>query len=301
MLTRELLAKIRKIEIRTRRIVDEITGGAYHSVFKGRGIEFSEVREYIPGDDVRDIDWNVTARTNAAHVKKFAEERELTVMLAVDVSRSCAFGSGPVQKREKMAEAAALLALSAVRNHDKAGLLLFSDRRELYLPPRSGRTHVLRLIRELLACESKGQGTDIASGVESVSRALKKKAVVFLISDFEDERDFDRPLRMLACRHDVVMVRVTDPLENALPSLPGLQLVDSETGARMTFDASSARLRGRYAQAAAYLTEKFENTARAAAVDTIELTPEEDLVRPLMKFFRNRAERTFPRFRQSAS
>lgn len=291
MLAKDLLAKVRKIEIRTRRIVDELTAGAYLSVFKGRGIEFSEVREYTPGDDVRDIDWNVTARSGVAHIKKYAEEREMTVLLAVDVSRSCAFGSRAVEKKEKMAEAAALLALSAVRNHDKAGLLLFSDQPELYLPPKSGRTHVLRLIREMLAYEPKHAGTDLAAAMESLTRSLKKRAVIFVISDFASDQDYDRELKILAKRHDVIMIRVTDPLEHALPPVPGLELSDAENGSRFIFEPLRSHGAERVRRADQILMKKTEESARHAKVDMIELDANDDLVAPLMNFFRKRSAR----------
>ena len=218
MLTRDLLARIRKIEIKTRKVVEEMTGGAYRSVYRGRGIEFSEVRTYTEGDDVRDIDWNVTARTGVAHIKKYVEERELTVIIAVDISSSTLFGSAEDDKRDKMAETAALLAFSAIRNNDKVGLLLFSDRVESYIPPRSGRAHVMRVIRDLVATHPRGRGTNIAAALESLSRTLKKKTVIFLISDFMDEGDYWKPLRILNRRHDLAAIRVVDSLETALPS-----------------------------------------------------------------------------------
>jgi uncharacterized protein (DUF58 family) len=190
MLSKDLLSQVKKIEIRTRRIVDDITAGAYHSVFKGRGIEFDEVREYTPEDDVRDIDWNVTARMNAPYIKKYVEERELTVVLAVDASASSMFGSGDKTKARNAAEIAALLAFSAIRNNDRVGLLLFTDQTELYLPPKSGKTHGLRLIRELMVRKPERKGTDISEALNNLMRVLHKKAVIFLISDFIDEGIF---------------------------------------------------------------------------------------------------------------
>ena len=238
MLTRDLLARIRKIEIKTRKVVEEMTGGAYRSVYRGRGIEFSEVRTYTEGDDVRDIDWNVTARTGVAHIKKYVEERELTVIIAVDISSSTLFGSAEDDKRDKMAETAALLAFSAIRNNDKVGLLLFSDRVESYIPPRSGRAHVMRVIRDLVATHPRGRGTNIAAALESLSRTLKKKTVIFLISDFMDEGDYWKPLRILNRRHDLAAIRVVDSLETALPSAAALELEDAETGASFAFPGS---------------------------------------------------------------
>jgi len=203
------------LEIRTNRAVDELIGGAYHSVFKGRGIEFDEVREYTPDDDVRDIDWNVTARMNAPYIKKYVEERELNVMLALDVSASGAFGSCARTKRERAAEIAALLAFSAAGNGDKAGLLLFSDRRELMLPPKSGRKHALRMIRDMLAFEPQGRGTDIVHAIEDLNRFLTKRSVVFLISDFLGGGEYEKPLKILNKRHDVIAVRLRDRAEKA--------------------------------------------------------------------------------------
>lgn len=290
MLNRELLAKIRKLEIRTRRMVDQLTGGAYRSVFKGRGIEFSEVREYIPGDDVRDIDWNVTARSGTAHIKKYSEERELSVILAVDISRSGFFGTRGVEKRTRMAEVAALLALSAVRNHDKAGLLLFSDRTELYLPPKSGRTHVLRLVRELLAAEPQGRGTNLSDAVTSLTHSLKKRAVVFLVSDFAAPVDYEKELKMLSRRHDTVLIRVTDPLEHTFPvGLPGLELCDAENGKRFTF--SGWHKEEKVNTVFTKNKELVENLARRAKTDLVDLsTADEDPVLPLMSFFHKRRE-----------
>ena len=213
MNTKDIIAQVRRIEIRTRRIVDDITAGAYHSVFKGRGIEFDEVREYTPEDDVRDIDWNVTARMGSPFIKKYIEERELTVMLAIDASASTAFGSKNKSKNEHAIEIASLLAFSAIRNNDKVGLLIFTDRNELYLPPRSGKTHGLRLIRELIARKSNGKGTDIAAALNNIMHLLKKRAVMFLISDFMDDKDFSKRLMIANKRHDVIAVRILDPAE----------------------------------------------------------------------------------------
>lgn len=289
MLTRELLAKVKKIELKTRRLVDEITGGAYHSVFKGRGIEFSEVREYTPEDDVRDIDWNVTARMGAPFIKKYSEERELNVMLAVDASASGLFGSGDLEKREKMAEAAALLALSAIRNNDKVGLLLFTDRTELYLPPRSGRMHGLRVIRELVAMDPKGRGTDIGLALESLALGLKKKTVVFLISDFLDDKDYEKTLKIVSRKHDVVALRILDPVELQLPAvLKGLSIEGAETGRSFFFDASTSGSLRAYEKAASALHDHTKEVCRHAKVDLIDVRCNEDLVKPLMAFFRNR-------------
>ena len=290
MLTRDLLARVRKIEIRTRKIVEEMTGGAYRSVYRGRGIEFSEVRTYTEGDDVRDIDWNVTARTGVAHIKKYVEERELTVILAVDISSSTFFGTVGDDKRDKMAETAALLAFSAIRNNDKVGLLLFSDRIESYIPPRSGRPHVMRVIRDLVATNPRGRGTDIAAALESLIRILKKKAVIFLISDFMDQGDFRKPLRILNRRHDLAAIRVTDPLESALPAPAALELEDAETGERLSFPGGSAAS-ARYAAAQRLFRRRLEEDCRQAEVDLIDLPTTDDIVKPLMEFFLARSKR----------
>ena len=286
MQTSELLSKVRKIEIKTRHIVDEITGGAYHSVFKGRGLEFSEVREYIPGDDVRDIDWNVTARTGQPFIKKYTEERELNVILAVDISSSTLFGSaGYEDKHQQMIQCAALLALSAIRNNDKVGLFLFTDRTELLLAPRSGRTHTLRLIRELLACTGTGRKTDLRFALETLASFQKKKSVIFLISDFMDSPDYEKSLRLLARKHDLIAVRVRDEAEVALPlGIPALTLEGMEDGRTLFFTGSSSA----YARAAQEIAEKTEEICKKASVDMIELRSGEDPVKALMNFFRKR-------------
>lgn len=283
----ELLSKVKKIEIKTRRLVDEITGGAYHSVFKGRGIEFSEVREYTPEDDVRDIDWNVTARMGSPFIKKYSEERELTVMLAVDASTSGLFGAGEKDKREQMIEAAALLAFSAIRNNDKVGLLIFTDETELYLPPRSGRKHVLRVIRELVAMEPRRRGTDIGKALESLAETLKKKSVIFLVSDFLDDKDYEKSLKIVNRKHDLIAVRVLDEAELHLPKLYGITLEGAENGALLDFEADG-RGSAAYDAAARNLHDANREACRRAKVDMVDIRCNEDLVRPLMAFFRTR-------------
>ena len=225
----EILAAVRRIEIRTRRLVDEVFSGEYHSVFRGRGVEFREVREYVAGDDVRTIDWNVTARTDAPFVKQFEEERELTVVLAADVSPSGRFGSGERTKAETAAELCAVLAFAAISNKDKVGLLLFSDHVEKYIPPAKGRSHVLRIIRELLTYQPTGVGTDLVAPLQLVGRVLKRKATVFLVSDFWAD-DFSSSLRTVARRHDCVAVRLRDPRESDLPDVGLVTWRDAETG-----------------------------------------------------------------------
>ena len=288
MLTGELLAKVRKIEIKTRKLVEEITGGAYHSVFKGRGIEFSEVREYTPDDDIRDIDWNVTARMGTPYIKKYAEERELNVMIAVDASASGLFGSEK-EKREQMAEAAALLAFSAIRNNDKVGLLIFTDRTELYLPPRSGKTHGLRVIRELVAMEPEGRGTNIGNALESLATGLKKRSVIFLISDFLDSGDYEKTLKIISRKHDVIAFRIQDRTELELPcSLPGLNVEGLENGRTFLFNAGSGKALKAYSDSARELREKTDEICRHAKVDMIDAMSNEDLIKPLLRFFRGR-------------
>ncbi len=283
----ELLSKVKKIEIKTRRLVDEITGGAYHSVFKGRGIEFSEVREYTPEDDVRDIDWNVTARMGSPFIKKYSEERELTVMLAVDASASGLFGAGEKDKREQMIEAAALLAFSAIRNNDKVGLLIFTDETELYLPPRSGRKHVLRVIRELVAMEPKHHGTNIGKALESLAETLKKKSVIFLVSDFIDDKDYEKSLKIVNRKHDLIAVRVLDDAELNLPKLYGMCIEDAESGEVFDFDANGSGSAA-YGAAAQELHEANREACRRAKVDMVDIRCNEDLVKPLMAFFQTR-------------
>ena len=288
MQTRELLAKVRKIEIRTRRLVEELTGGAWHSVYKGRGIEFSEVREYTPDDDVRDIDWNVTARMGTPYIKKYAEERELTVILAVDASASLFFGKPGSTKREEATSIAALLALSAIRNNDKVGLLVFTDKTELWLPPKSGRSHVLRLIREMLAFEPDSRKTDIGAAMDSLAKNLKRKSVIFLISDFICEQPYEKQLKMLNMRHDLAAVRVSDQMEVDLPKLSMLSLEDAETGKISWLDAASEKIRNLFNR---NIHEKRKNVTELflrAKVDVMELFCGEDPVVPLMKFFRMR-------------
>ncbi|NLO90776.1 MAG: DUF58 domain-containing protein, partial [Elusimicrobia bacterium] len=231
MLTAELLQQVRRIEVRTGKLVSETFSGEYHSIFKGHGMEFAEVREYIPGDEIRSIDWNVTARLGKPFIKRFVEERELTMMLACDISGSLHFGSRNKLKNRIAAELSALFAFSALQNNDKAGIMLFSDQPELYIPPRKGRKHVLRLVREILAHEPRHRGTDIAACLDNLNRVLKRKGILILISDFADEKDYARPLRLAARRHDLIPVYLEDPLEAALPELGAvLQTVDPETG-----------------------------------------------------------------------
>lgn len=291
MQTRELLTRVRKIEIRTRRLVEELTGGAWHSVYKGRGIEFSEVREYTPDDDVRDIDWNVTARMGVPYIKKYAEERELSVILAVDASASLFFGKPGSTKRDEAAGIAALLALSAIRNNDKVGLLVFTDKTELWLPPKSGRSHVLRLIRELLAFEPESSGTDIGHAMDSLAKNLKRKSVIFLISDFISDLPYEKQLKILNMRHDLAAVRISDKTELDIPKLSMLSLEDAETGEISWLDAASAKIRSLFGRNVQEERTSVTESFRRAKVDMVELFCGEDPVVPLMNFFRVREKK----------
>ena len=288
MLPKDLLSQVKKIEIRTRRIVDEITAGAYHSVFKGRGIEFDEVREYTPEDDVRDIDWNVTARMGAPYIKKYVEERELTVILAVDLSASAAFGSTGSTKMRMATELAALLAFSAIRNNDRVGLVTFTDKVEFYLPPKSGKSHGLRLIRELMVRTPEGTGTDISLALNHIMRVVHKKAVVFLISDLIDDSNFANILTIVNKRHDVVVVRTLDPIELSFPATGNICIEDSETGEIAAVNAGSRSFLKKFSQASQDIHDRNQEICRRAKADLIDIRCGEDMVKPLVSFFRKR-------------
>lgn len=290
MLTSELLERIRRIEIRTRRRVQTLLAGEYHSAFKGQGMDFAEVREYVPGDEVRSLDWNVSARMGAPFVKVFQEERELNVLLAVDVSASGRFGSAGKSKRDWMAELGAVLAFSAIRNRDKVGLLLFSDRVERHVPPAKGTRHGLRLIRDLLAHEPEGRGTDLGLALQHLQRTQKKRAIIFLISDFQAPLDA-RGLRALGRRHDLVALSVQDRLEEELPPLGLLRLEDLESGRRRWLDAGDPAVRAHWAARWQERRRTLELTLRAAAVDEVRLSAGEDPGRPLEQFFLRRSRR----------
>ena len=287
MLPAELARQIRMLEIRTDHLVEEISGGAYRSVFKGHGIEFDEVREYTTDDDVREIDWNVSARMGSPYVKKFVEERELAVMLAVDLSASGDWGAAEKSKRRTAAELAALLAFSAGKNGDKVGLLLFTDRVELYLPPRSGRRHALRMIRELLAFEPAGRRTDIASALRETARLMKKRGVVFLLSDLIDPGEFSRPLRLLSSRQDVIALELLDPVEEEFPLACPVTLEDAETGEVVEYSGDRAAV-----NAALRETEAAKAAVcRQAGVDLIRVECSADPLKPLIAFFSERRRR----------
>ncbi len=286
----DMLARIRRIEIRARRLVASVFLGEYHSVFRGRGIEFSEVRQYQPGDEVRAIDWNVTARMGTPYIKKYIEERELTVLLLVDVSASSSFTSTGMTKRQLAAEVAATLAFAAVANNDRAGLITFSDRVERFVPPGKSRTHVLRMVRELLYAEPAGRGTDIGAALAYVTRVARRRAIVFVLSDFFDE-GYERQMRAAASRHDVLALTLNDPREMELPDVGLLELEDAETGARALVDTSDARTRAAYAQRAADRIARRRRALAAANVEEIPLATDRSYVEPLLRAFRARERR----------
>ncbi len=285
----EIFEAVRRIEIRTRRLVDEMFSGEYHSVFKGRGMEFREVREYVPGDDIRNIDWNVTARTDSPFVKLFDEERELTVMLVADVSRSGRFGSGRRNKTEVAAELCGVLAFAAISNKDKVGLVLFSDRVEKYIPPAKGKTHVLRLIRELLTFVPTGHRTDLNAPLQLLGSVLKRKATIFLVSDFW-AGEFDTSLRIVNRRHDCVAVRIRDPRESEIPAAGLVRWVDAETGRFHLVDTSSARTREVVGERARRHDRALERMLRSLRVDLVDIDATRSYVEPLQQFFSQRTE-----------
>ena len=288
--TREILKRVRRIEIRTRRLVEEVFAGQSESVFKGRGMEFAEVRPYLPGDEVRDIDWNVTARSGAPFVKRFTEERELSVVLAVDVSGSLEFGSGASSKRELVAELAALLAFSALRNADKVGLVLFSDRLELYVAPRKGRTQILRIVRELLTHGIEGRGTQWAAGLDFMNRVVRRRSVVFLLSDFLTPVDV-KLFRVTARRHDLVALWVEDPREAVLPAVGRVLLEDLETGRARSVNTNDPKVRESYRAARADARSRTQRALAAARADAVPLSTASSYLPPLLRFFNDRRRR----------
>ena len=290
MLPKELIRRIRKLEIRTRKVVSDMLAGQYHSVFKGRGMAFSEVRQYQPGDEIRVIDWNVTARMNEAYVKVFTEERELTVMLLVDVSASKEFGSRERTKAEIAAEVAAQIAFSAIANNDRVGLILFSDRVEKVVPPRKGRTHVMRLMSDILTYVPQGKGTDLAAGLTYLSRLARRKTVTFLISDFLTQ-GYEQPLRLVGRKHDLVPVVIADPLELEFPRLGLVDMEDPETGERFVVDTSDPAIRGRFARAMQARREERTRLFKKLELDHVELSTGDDHAQALVRFFRARARR----------
>lgn len=290
MIPRDLARKIRYIQITTTKAVNDVLAGEYHSVFKGRGMEFDEVREYLPGDEVRSIDWNVTARMGHPFIKRYREERELTVMFLVDLSASGAFGSTDRLKNEVAAEICALLAFSAIKNNDKVGLIVFTDQVELFIPPAKGTSHVLRLICDLLEFRPRQARTDIAGALEYFGRVTPRRCVAFLVSDFLGE-GFDQRLRVLSRRHDLVAVAVTDPREVRLPDVGLIELEDAETGEVVLVDTSSAAVRRRYEGLGTERGQALREAFRSMGVDQIDIQTDRDHVRALMAFFRGRERR----------
>ena len=290
MIPAEILKEVRRIQILTSAIVNDVFAGQYHSAFKGLGMEFQEVREYQPGDDVRTIDWNVTARSGRPFVKRFREERELTVMLLVDVSASQDFGTRKELKSHLVARLAATLAFSAIKNNDKVGLLQFTDRVEQFVPARKGTRHVLRVIRELLYHTPRGRGTDVQAALDHLDRVLDRRAVVFLISDFESP-DFSPSLRIIRRRHDLIPVWVRDPREAALPPVRYIELLDPETGEQCLVDTSTRAFRRRFSELADARRTDLLSVFRRVGVDLVEVTTGESFVEPLTRFFHQRGRR----------
>jgi len=288
--TSALLKKVRKIEIKTKGLSNHIFAGEYHTAFKGKGMAFSEVREYQPGDDIRSIDWNVTARYNSPFVKVFEEEREMTVMLLIDVSASGNFGTQEQFKRELATELAAILAFSAIKNNDKVGVIFFTDKVEQFIPPKKGKSHILRIIREVLAFEPTGKGTDIASALEYFSAVIKKRSICFILSDFMS-KEFDRPLKIASKKHDLVALRIHDTREDTLPNVGLVPMQDAETEKMLFVDTSSKKVRDNFAKNRAQATEKLRKLFPASGVDLIDITTGTDYVKPLINFFKTRGKR----------
>jgi uncharacterized protein (DUF58 family) len=286
----ELIRKVRRIQIHTSRVTSEALAGTYHSAFRGRGVEFEEVRPYVVGDDVRTIDWNVSARAGAPHVKQFREERELCVMLAVDLSGSLDFGTRSQFKREMVAEMAATIAFSAIRNGDKVGLLAFTDRVERFVPPRKGTRHVLRIVRELLALKPQGSGTRIGEAIDEITRVVRKRSVLFVVSDFMDT-GWERSMSVARGRHDVIPVVVRDAAEDSLPVVGLLEVEDPETGETLVVDTSDRGVRARFAAAAAEDRAALQQAFRRMRMDAVEVETGGDFVKPLAEVFRRREAR----------
>lgn len=298
LLTREILKKVRQIEVRTNRLVNDSLAGSYQSVFKGCGMNFDEVREYVPGDDIRTIDWNVTARTGVPHIKKFTEEREMTIMLMIDISGSGDFGSVNRSKREMMAELGSVLAFSAVRNNDKVGLILFTDVVELYIPPKKGRGHILRIIREILFFEAKGRKTDLKVPLDFTSRVIKRKCVAFLISDFclpnsfdEDLKELQPKLQISNRRHDLIAMIVSDPREFELPDVGWITLEDAESGEQVDLNTSDPTIRQQYQTMAGARQKMVQKALRSAGIDRLDLFTDTSYLPALLSFFRARQGR----------
>ena len=294
--TRDILKKVRQIEIRTKRLVSDTLAGQYHSVFKGRGMNFDAVREYVPGDEVRTIDWNVTARAGRPFVKKFVEERELTLLLIVDVSASGDFGSGMQSKRELAAEIASVLAFSAVKNSDKVGLLLFTDRVELFVPPRKGRRHVLRIVRDVLSFEPRGRGTDLVNALRFANDVSERRSITFLLSDFQTPNQSTKAiaelrlaLRQTNRRHDLVAMPIEDPRERVLPDLGIVAIEDAETGEMIELDTRDPFVRQCFNEIAERRAAQLKEILNREAIDSLRLSTDRPYVADLIAFFKNRA------------
>jgi uncharacterized protein (DUF58 family) len=290
MIPKEIFKKIRRIEIRTKRLVNDLFSGEYHSTFKGQGMEFEEVRQYQPGDDIRLIDWNVTARTGYPYVKKFREERELSVVLLVDASSSGQFGTRDRFKSDTAAELCALLAFSAIKNNDKVGLIIFTDRIEKFVPPQKGRAHVLRIIREILYFRPEGTGTDVAGALEYFNRVIKRRSVVFLVSDFLSE-GFLQPLQIANRKHDTIAIKITDPRESTFEDVGLIELEDAETGDVILVDTGSKRFRREFEARADEDVQNLRRSFQLSDIDFISICTDESYIVPLISFFRMREKR----------
>ena len=290
MSTSTLLKKVRKIEIKTKGLSNHIFAGEYQTAFKGKGMAFSEVREYQPGDDIRSIDWNVTARYNVPFVKVFEEEREMTVMLLIDVSASGNFGTQEQFKRELATELSAILAFSAIKNNDKVGVIFFTDKVEQFIPPKKGKSHILRIIREVLVFQPTGKGTNIAGALEYFNSVIKKRSICFILSDFMS-KEFDRPLKIASKKHDLVALRIHDTREDTLPNVGLVPMQDAETEKMIFVDTSSKKVRDNLAKNRVQATEKLRKLLPASGVDLIDITTGTDYVKPLINFFKTRGSR----------
>ena len=287
MIPKHVLKKVRQIEIRTRHLVNDVFSGEYHSVFKGRGMEFAEVREYEPGDDIRSIDWNVTARMGRPYIKRFTEERELTVILVVDVSASSNFGTFEQMKGEIVAELCAVLAFSAIKNNDRVGLLIFTDQIEKFIPPKKGRTHILRVIRELLYTQPEQPGTDITQALEYLNKVITRRSIVFMVSDFLTS-DYMTPLRIANKRHDMVAITITDPREIRLPPVGLIELEDVETGEEVLIDTNDKAWLQAYQKMNIQRREERDREFRLMGVDAVHISTDRPYIDPLIQFFRMR-------------
>ncbi|HVR74921.1 MAG TPA: DUF58 domain-containing protein [Planctomycetota bacterium] len=292
MIAKEILKKVRQIEIRTNRLVDSLMGGEYHSAFRGLGMEFEEVREYQPGDEIRTIDWNVTARAGHPYVKRYREERELTVVTLVDVSPSERFGSGTQQKAELAAEFSAVIAFSAIRNGDKVGTILFTDEVEKYIPPKKGKSHVLRLVREILDHRPRSKGTNVAEALAFLAKVIKRRATVFLISDFLAP-NFEKALASVRGKHDIIAVRTSDPREASLPDVGLITLEDAETGEVVVVDSRSQRIRDAFAARGVTERSAQESVLHSLKVDELEITTGKPYIKELSSFFRMRGKKMY--------